>query len=1496
MKTQISRDTFRQGQRYSGVYQQQGRMLTDADWNELAELIKDRLNETIHDAVGSGAPRDRGFSVLDHFRLQPGYLYVDGIVARLIGEGAVSFHDQPDFSEAQELPLPGDLTPASYRLYADVWERPVGSLEDAALLDPGLHGADTCTRTRTMLQVKWCEVEVDPEDPGVNPPRGDAPLTVSLWRATSGADPCDPCAAEVALDSRVGNYLFRLEVHDVQRNADGTARLTLKWSSENGAEQHAVEGLPAGFTQGDWVYEFFSLACEENLGVHLAPWFTPSRGQLVKGYPAAAPAGKPWVRRWDGSCVLQRSGAGDWSLASGSDKGVDLSTGLGSQAHGYAAVGDELTLNLDAMALSLGLAGRSFVAGDFWLAPVREAAQKPGDTLLSDAPPHGILHHYLVLAEVTADGTVVPPKDDADRRRMEFPPLSDLWAKDVGYDSERCGSGAENVQEALDWLCAQRDLRFHNKHLHGWGIVCGLQVECGPDTCKATSEEGGRRRQVTIRKGYAIDCEGNDIVLDDSIDSDLLALVETHDAGNPSDPIVKGGSGTASLTIARDERGKPTLGVEKYDPKHDAWGGILDGTLWMDFYKDCVQNLIDAVKDELVADPEEKSALVGPTARRWTALINLFVQLLNKGNGRFVHISAKEHEILKKFYQRLQQLLQSKTFCAMFEGENFPDYPFPESRLSTIFGKGFHTRIRLTPDGKRGYTCRGNDATINVYDLAKEELVTVIAMPAGEGACVTDAAFPPDGSALYAIARLASGDTVLGVADIDSAGAHLWRPVRVLCGVKLLSLALDREGTRLYAVGLGSGLYQFDPKTLLSETGRPEPWYSFNASGQFSFDEASGRGYAGANQAGTAPSSTYSHLVRMDLTVSGSKLAPQESIPLHRPGTDIAMVGIDELLLVGGKGSGRERLCFVTRPWDAADENNHLQVLSRDNAGGAQEAMSFDLPKTRSVLAWNPKAKRLLVALEDSYCLQCIDLEKGEVTTVRHPLQLAPVSLACGSKGALTYALNCVSNTISVVPLEELETDTAYVTRLADYREEAIAAYWQLAGGVLQYLKDCFCHHLLVRCHECGDDDKVYLGGVQIKEGEVYKICNFSRRRYVKSFPTVEYWLSLIPVLPLVKKGVEWFCCLVLPDLFQKYYSTHVKSAESPVASFKTMGANRVQSADLREGIKLWQGATPKKLWDAEKSGLASYARLFGNSVINRVDPATMFKPGLDRTLVLNASVSDARQRLESQDIQVEEVKAYDRATDANLALFRGAPSRIEPGSKVTLYEENGKVLYYSVAGDYAATGVSADVKAEIDALERRKAALRDMTDVAAEFAAFEARRADLANLAASRDELAGLQQQKGALQEDVAGLKAELSGLQAQRAQLSDVAAVTSQLEAARTQFEALRQASEAEAAAVATLETRRNELEAALAGSRTELDALVTRQRQVVVEINRMQPVTSLEGVDAATAKFLSDAGITTVGDLAAAKATVLTRARIESATASRLIEAAQQRLVMR
>ncbi|NQV31291.1 MAG: hypothetical protein HQ515_01295, partial [Phycisphaeraceae bacterium] len=327
-----------------------------------------------------------------------------------------------EYEHQEDFPSPPNPT-GDYLLYADLWERTVTHLMDDRLRDKGLHGADTCTRKQTMAQVKWCPNTVDPEQSAQNPAKGNAKLSVTLLQKSTQPDPCDPCADQIEVNSEVGNTLFRVEVHDVKGDANDPDDITLKWSVENASEQYALKNAaeddvepPAAFTNGQWAYEFFDQTSERHLGVHLAPGFTPSRDDLTKGYPETVPP-RRFVRRWDGFCRLTKT-VGSWAITDEFDRSQ---SGLVPVSF-VKIVGGKLTVSLDAMKLELKL-NHSFVAGDYWLAEVREAEHKAGSKLIAKEPPHGIEHHYLTLG--TVGSGVLHPNPEADRK-YAFPPLTEM--------------------------------------------------------------------------------------------------------------------------------------------------------------------------------------------------------------------------------------------------------------------------------------------------------------------------------------------------------------------------------------------------------------------------------------------------------------------------------------------------------------------------------------------------------------------------------------------------------------------------------------------------------------------------------------------------------------------------------------------------------------------------------------------------------------------------------------------------------------------------------------------------------------------------------------------------------------------------------------------------------------------------------------------------------------------------------------------------------------
>ena len=468
MKTQISRNSYQEEKQYSGIYQQQGRMLTDADWNEFVDIVNGRLNQLAQAVIGTGTPKDDGLKIASqgsNYKLQPGTISVNGEVAELRSPNG----DDEPFAFEQQLDLPGldKLPNKSVNIYADIWDRPVTSLEDEDILDPALFGADTCTRTQRMVQIKCSKLSEDPQSAALNPASGNAKLLLKNRTVDVEGDSFDVDTLATTSVQKSGNYIFRLEVHDIKGSPASPSEITLKWSCENGAEAYQILDedkneipVPQDFETGDWIFEHYNETCEKHIGVHLdsPAKFDLQRGDLKTKVEVDAAKRFTNVRRWDGCCTFVKAGS-SWAIKTNDYPAKDRFAPLkknSNKSHGSVNISaNKATLHLQDHEMQIELKNRAFVVGDYWQVVVRDGYD--GGIILTDSEdgiePQGIKHNYLLIASIASNGKIEALTDEQ-KRQLNFPSLTNIQAQDIAVDnlSADIFGNAKNVQYAFEFV------------------------------------------------------------------------------------------------------------------------------------------------------------------------------------------------------------------------------------------------------------------------------------------------------------------------------------------------------------------------------------------------------------------------------------------------------------------------------------------------------------------------------------------------------------------------------------------------------------------------------------------------------------------------------------------------------------------------------------------------------------------------------------------------------------------------------------------------------------------------------------------------------------------------------------------------------------------------------------------------------------------------------------------------------------------------------------
>lgn len=391
-----------------------------------------------------------------------GFPFAAGAAVRL--RRKTTYNSQPDYFKPLALTGADALSTGRYRVYLDVWERHITSIEDPHMREIALGGPDTATRVKTVWQVKLERLgntgagDCTSAFPANWQPQngvGTGKLKVRVDPGPTNTNLCvlPPGAGYQGLE----NQLYRVEVHHQLPPVVGsTSTPSFKWSRDNGVVVTAMEEVAQaatvhnvgrddtlGFATGQLVE-----ALDDRTDLNSQPGnlltITGAVDRATRTIPLdQAPTGVDTayhakLRRWEGQGVIrQPTDDNDW---------ISLESGLQIQ-------------------FSVG----SYKTGDYWLIPARTATSAdtgdiewPRDATGQSLAqrPHGVRHHYCPLALVDFDGTAfksTPGTELLDCRKT-FPALTAITAADVSFDNATCNllPGATTVQSAIEVLCQRR--------------------------------------------------------------------------------------------------------------------------------------------------------------------------------------------------------------------------------------------------------------------------------------------------------------------------------------------------------------------------------------------------------------------------------------------------------------------------------------------------------------------------------------------------------------------------------------------------------------------------------------------------------------------------------------------------------------------------------------------------------------------------------------------------------------------------------------------------------------------------------------------------------------------------------------------------------------------------------------------------------------------------------------------------------------------------------
>jgi hypothetical protein len=132
----------------------------------------------------------------------------------------------------------------------------------------------------------------------------------------------------------------------------------------------------------------------------------------------------------------------------------------------------------------------------------------------------------------------------------------------------------------------------------------------------------------------------------------------------------------------------------------------------------------------------------------------------------------------------------------------------------------------------------------------------------------------------------------------------------------------------------------------------------------------------------------------------------------------------------------------------------------------------------------------------------------------------------------------------------------------------------QFLLGALEILLSFFCSALMPPCPTAPGDDCVPLAVVTVRTAngcQVQSICNWTtQRKYVTTFPSLQYWLSILPFGRLLREAIEGLCC----KTFLGRVAAVTQDDAAPAATSSPAAGNAASASDVSPST-YFRGSAP---------------------------------------------------------------------------------------------------------------------------------------------------------------------------------------------------------------------------------------------------------------------------------------------------------------------------------